>query len=111
YCHNSALLVSVGETVERGQVVSRSGTTGRRTGPHVPYPLELGHVPMGPLLFHGGGGSAEVAANSAGFSLPKMGPPPTVDAQTVEPKRVELHGKDFPGKAKLTAFVQGCEKE
>jgi murein DD-endopeptidase MepM/ murein hydrolase activator NlpD len=51
YCHNSALLVAVGDRVERGQVIARSGSTGRSTGPHLHYQLELGHEAVDPLRF------------------------------------------------------------
>ncbi len=52
YCHNSELEVRVGQAVARGEVISRSGNTGRSTGPHLHYQLELGHSPVDPLLFH-----------------------------------------------------------
>lgn len=51
YCHNSELLVRVGERVTRGQLISRSGNTGRSTGPHLHYQLELASRPMDPLKF------------------------------------------------------------
>ncbi|NTX65975.1 M23 family metallopeptidase [Myxococcus sp. CA051A] len=51
YCHNSELLVRVGERVERGQLIARSGNTGRSTGPHLHYQLELASRPMDPLKF------------------------------------------------------------
>ncbi|MFF5794421.1 M23 family metallopeptidase [Paeniglutamicibacter sp. NPDC012692] len=35
YNHNSAVKVSVGQKVERGEVVSLSGSTGNSTGPHL----------------------------------------------------------------------------
>ncbi len=51
YCHNSELLVRVGQRVERGDVISLSGNTGRSTGPHLHYQLELGARPVDPLRF------------------------------------------------------------
>jgi len=51
YCHNSELLVTVGQRVTRGQRVARSGDTGRSTGPHLHYQLELAARPMDPLKF------------------------------------------------------------
>ncbi|MGM0396655.1 MAG: murein hydrolase activator EnvC family protein [Bacillota bacterium] len=37
YAHNSALAVSEGQTVERGGAVSRAGSTGNSTGPHLHF--------------------------------------------------------------------------
>ncbi|WP_426750143.1 M23 family metallopeptidase [Myxococcus sp. Y35] len=51
YCHNSELLVAVGQRVTRGQLVARSGNTGRSTGPHLHYQLELAARPVDPLKF------------------------------------------------------------
>lgn len=51
YCHNSELRAATGEPVERGQIVSLSGNTGRSTGPHLHYQLELGKEPVDPLAF------------------------------------------------------------
>jgi hypothetical protein len=51
YCHNDALLVSAGERVRQGQIVSRSGDTGRSTGPHLHYQLDLPSGPADPFRF------------------------------------------------------------
>lgn len=53
YCHNSELLVKTGQRVRAGDTIAYSGTTGRSTGPHVHYQLELGHKPMDPFVFRG----------------------------------------------------------
>lgn len=62
YCHNSELLVKVGQRVKRGELIAHSGNTGRSTGPHLHYQLELASQPVDPLRFRGG--SLPVAAGS-----------------------------------------------
>jgi murein DD-endopeptidase MepM/ murein hydrolase activator NlpD len=39
YGHLSQIKVSAGDTVERGQIIGRSGSTGKSTGPHLHYEL------------------------------------------------------------------------
>ncbi|HEX8436193.1 M23 family metallopeptidase [Archangium sp.] len=51
YCHNSELLVRPGQRVTRGELIARSGNTGRSTGPHLHYQLELSSQPVDPLRF------------------------------------------------------------
>lgn len=62
YCHNSELLVKVGQRVKRGELIAHSGNTGRSTGPHLHYQLELASQPVDPLRFRAGTGP--VAAGS-----------------------------------------------
>jgi murein DD-endopeptidase len=52
YCHNSELRVRAGQWVERGELIAHSGNTGRSTGPHLHYQLELSSHPVDPLRFH-----------------------------------------------------------
>ncbi len=51
YCHNSKLRVVAGQLINAGDVISESGNTGRSTGPHLHYQLELAHQAMDPFLF------------------------------------------------------------
>lgn len=51
YCHNSELAVATGQVVKAGELLARSGNTGRSTGPHLHYQVELSRTPVDPLLF------------------------------------------------------------
>ncbi|MDP2274129.1 MAG: M23 family metallopeptidase [Archangium sp.] len=51
YLHNAKVLVSEGQRVTAGTFVSLSGNTGRSTGPHLHYQLELSQQPVDPLFF------------------------------------------------------------
>lgn len=53
YCHNSFVRVVTGQRISAGEVLADSGNTGRSTGPHVHYQLELAHKPMDPFAFRG----------------------------------------------------------
>lgn len=56
YGHNSQLLARAGQTVERGQVIARSGSTGVSTGPHLHYEVRYQGQALdpAPLLKAGG---------------------------------------------------------
>lgn len=55
YAHNSELLVSKGETVKRGQVISKAGATGNVTSPQLHFELRKGSRPVDPTPYLTGG--------------------------------------------------------
>lgn len=51
YGHNAQLLVSVGQTVLKGQVIAYAGSTGRSTGPHVHYEVRKNGAAIDPWRY------------------------------------------------------------
>lgn len=51
YCHNSTLEVGRGQRVDKGALVATSGASGRVSGPHLHFQMELDGVPVDPQLF------------------------------------------------------------
>lgn len=51
YAHNSKLLVKKGQSVAKGEVIARSGNTGRSTGPHVHFEIRRYGVALNPLNY------------------------------------------------------------
>lgn len=51
YMHNSELLVSAGDTVQKGQVIAKAGSTGISTGSHLHFQVEYNGQPVDPLSF------------------------------------------------------------
>ncbi|MCL6614401.1 MAG: peptidoglycan DD-metalloendopeptidase family protein [Firmicutes bacterium] len=51
YGHNSQLLVRAGQKVKKGQIIARSGSTGRSTSPHLHYEVRLNGKPVNPSAY------------------------------------------------------------
>lgn len=51
YAHMSSISVSVGQTVNRGDVIGNVGSTGRSTGPHLHFEIRRGGELLDPLQF------------------------------------------------------------
>jgi murein DD-endopeptidase MepM/ murein hydrolase activator NlpD len=51
YMHLAAILVSEGEVVEPGQLIGIIGTTGRSTGPHLHFEVDIQGTPVNPLTW------------------------------------------------------------
>lgn len=51
YGHNSRILVKPGQRVRRGDRIAEMGSSGRSTGPHLHYQVEVAGRPVNPRLF------------------------------------------------------------
>ncbi|BFO66459.1 M23 family metallopeptidase [Chryseobacterium sp. S0630] len=51
YGHLSQLVAKVNEKVKVGQVIAKSGNSGRSTGPHLHYEVHKNNTPINPKLF------------------------------------------------------------
>lgn len=72
YAHNSELVVSVGQLVNRGDVIALAGSTGLSTGPHVHWETRLKGVPVNPRNF--------LYPSDGGTGIEPPPPPPDPDA-------------------------------
>jgi murein DD-endopeptidase MepM/ murein hydrolase activator NlpD len=53
YAHNARTLVSVGDTVQRGEAIAVVGSTGRSTGPHVHFEVLRDGTQINPMTYVG----------------------------------------------------------
>jgi LysM repeat protein len=51
YMHQSEILVTVGEQVEKGQLIGSIGNTGRVEGPHLHFEVIVGGIQVDPLVW------------------------------------------------------------
>lgn len=64
YAHGSEILVQVGQTVKRGEVVLKVGSTGYSTGPHAHFEVRLNGVVTDPMPYITNGLVPETQTNT-----------------------------------------------
>ncbi len=53
FCHMSKIDVKLGQSLPRGGIVGRVGSTGRATGPHMHWNVSLNDTRVNPAIFIG----------------------------------------------------------
>ena len=51
YAHLSEALVKKGDQVSRGDIIAKSGNSGRSSAPHLHYEIRIGDRPVNPLSY------------------------------------------------------------
>jgi peptidase M23B len=51
YAHGDEIMVTLGQTVKKGDVVLRTGNTGNSTGPHAHFEVRINGTPVDPLPY------------------------------------------------------------
>lgn len=62
--HLSQINVKVGQSVDPGQLIGKTGNTGNSTGPHLHYEVREGSTPVDPLAFYGVGSMVYTGAKA-----------------------------------------------